>query len=233
MIDKLLLSKTFVLKISGKLVSPDRIDYIKNLSDTLTRIYNDGYRFAIVVGGGSTARSYISAGRKLGASESLLDILGIESARLNAMLLVAALGENAYQRIPRSLDEFIDAWTSGKIVVCGGLQPGQSTNAVSAIIAETIGARLIINASTIDAVYTGDPKKDPNAKALDKISISQLYELLGEKSQAAGSYELFDHVSLSIMKRSHLASVVVYGGTIDNIVKILKGEKIGTLVYPD
>ena len=61
-------------------------------------------------------------------------------------------------------------------MVMGGLQPGQSTNAVGALVAEAIGADLFINATDVDGVYTSDPKKDPEARKLDIVDTDKLVE---------------------------------------------------------
>jgi predicted uridylate kinase len=119
-----------------------------------------------VVNRGSTARHYISMARRLGVNESWSDLLGINISRINALLLNALLGDITYNYIPRNVDEVLTAWSSGKVVTLGGLQPGQSTNAVAMIIAELVGADLVVNATDVDGVYDKDPKKYSDAKLL-------------------------------------------------------------------
>src|SRR3989304_4972110 len=127
----------------------------------------------IVTGGGKAARDYIGISRELGADEATCDLIGIELTRLNARLLIAALGDDAYYEPPLNYKEAKNAGLTGKIVVMGGVAPGQTTDAVSAILAEYIGADLLVNATSIDGVYTGDPKKKKEEKKFDPLTTQQ------------------------------------------------------------
>ena len=113
-----------------------------------------GVQPVVVSGGGIIARHYVNLARSLGSDESSLDIMGIEISRLNAMLLSAALGDSVYPVIPSSLEEISIACESGKIIVSGGLHPGQSTeNATAALICEKIKADRFLNATDVDGIY--------------------------------------------------------------------------------
>src|SRR5260370_21953467 len=72
------------------------------------------------------------------------------------------------------LSELIHYVSPGKVVVIGGLQPGQSTNAVAALAAEITHADFLVNATDVQGVYTADPKKDPKAKMLRSVSVEKL-----------------------------------------------------------
>ena len=212
----------FPLKLSAKKI----LGYVK----VFKRLAGMEHRLVIVAGGGDPARLYIDAARKLGTNESLCDQIGIESTRLNARLLIAGLGEEAYPNIPTSIDEITSAFESGKIVVLGGLLPGQSTDAVAAMVSELIGASMLIKATDTDGIYTADPKTDPSAKKLDEISYTQLREMLLQASVRAGEYELFDPVAIKIMNRAKIPVWVIDGRKPENIERVAKGERIGTLV---
>ena len=189
-----------------------------------------GHRLVIVTGGGGHARLYIDAARKLGANESLCDQIGIEGTRLNAQLLIAGLGEDAYPNVPTSIHEISAALESGKIVVLGGLLPGQTTDAVAAMVSELIGASMLVKATDTEGIYTADPKRDPTAKKLDEVSYTQLREMLLHASVGAGEYELFDPVAIKIVDRSKIPVWFIDGRKPENIERAVKGEKIGTLV---
>jgi uridylate kinase len=118
----------------------------------------------VVTGGGQIARFYINTARKLGLDESSLDLMGIDVSRLNAKLLISSLGSHVYPNVPKSLDEISNFIESNKIIVSGGLHPGQSTNATSALIAEKIKANQFINATDVEGIYDSDPRKNQNAK---------------------------------------------------------------------
>ena len=75
----------------------------------------------VVTGGGSIARDYISAARSMGANEVECDIIGIDMTRVNARLLITALGSSAYPEPPTRYQDALHAARSGRIVVMGGM----------------------------------------------------------------------------------------------------------------
>lgn len=226
--------ETIVVKISGNFIQPENPMLIRRFAEALSTIGEMGYRPIVVVGGGRIARLYIEAGRRIGANEALLDLIGIQVTRLNARLLINALGGKALNMVPKTVVDLLRAYEDPKerIIVMGGLQPGQSTNAVSAIAAEVSGARLIINATRVDGVYTKDPEKHSDAKLIKKITVNELRYLLESQSAMAGKYELFDPPSLTIIYRSGITVRVVNGSEPYNIVRVLQGEDLGTIILP-
>jgi len=197
---------------------------------TLLRELVREHQLVVVTGGGETARSYIKAARGMGVSESLCDQLGILVSRLNARLLVDGLGEYAFPEIPVNIDELKHYFASGKIVGMGGLTPGHSTNAVAAIAAETVGAQLFVNATDVEGVYTSDPGKDKHATKLEKVSVTQLTEILSKTGMMAGAYDLMDPLALRIIERSKLSTVIVDGRKPSNVAQALRNENVGTQV---
>ena len=206
------------------------VDKILKYVTVFKKLCRAGHRLIVVTGGGSYARLYIKTARKLGANETICDLTGIESSRLNARLLIAGLGEDAYPEIPRTIQEIDTAFYSGKIIVLGGLYPGQSTDAVAAVTSELIGASLLIKATDADGIYTMDPKKDPASKKLNEVSCAQLLEMLIHESLWAGEYELLDPIAIKIVDRSKIKTWVIDGRIPANIEKIVKGERTGTLI---
>src|SRR2546427_12656509 len=158
----------------------------------------------VVAGGGNVARHYINIARGFGSDEASLDIMGIEVSRLNARLLIAALGDNAYPAVPSDLEQVSQAADGGKIVVTGGLHPGQSTNATAALIAEKVRASIFLNATDVDGVYDSDPNKNKNAKKFKKIPIKKLRSMLVHKDSLAGGDDLMDIVALKVIERSKI-----------------------------
>lgn len=197
---------------------------------TFRKLRAMGHKLIIVAGGGECARSYIKAARSLGANETACDQLGIAVARLNAGLLITGLGEDAYPVVPTCLDGLRVAFESGKIVVLGGLLPGQSTDAVAALISELVGADMMIKATDTEGIFTADPKLNAKAKKLEKVSYSELRNLIAGKSVKAGEYDLLDPAALRILERSKTRLRVVDGRDPKNIERAVMGEKVGTLV---
>jgi len=136
--------KRIVIKLSGSIFSQGtQEDSIKKYAQMLSHI-NKKVQLVIITGGGEIARHYINLARNLGSDEASLDSMGIEVSRLNAKLLMAALKDLAYSQVPTNLENVVIAAESGKIVIVGGLHPGQSTNATSALIAEKVKASIFL-----------------------------------------------------------------------------------------
>jgi uridylate kinase len=220
--------KRVAIKLSGSIFSEQRNeDTIKRYAEMLTDISID-VQPIVIAGGGKIARHYINLARYLGSDEASLDIMGIEVSRLNAKLLIIALGEQAYSQVPKNLEEVTIAAESGKIVIVGGLHPGQSTNATSALIAEKVRASRFLNATDVDGIYDLDPNISRNAKLLNEITVSECMEILKDGSSMAGTYDLMDIVALKVIERSKIPTRVLRSD-ITNIKNAIIGtHHIGT-----
>jgi uridylate kinase len=220
--------KRVAIKLSGSIFSEQRNeDTIKRYAEMLTDISID-VQPIVIAGGGKIARHYINLARYLGSDEASLDIMGIEVSRLNAKLLIVALGEQAYSQVPKNLEEVTIAAESGKIVIVGGLHPGQSTNATSALIAEKVRASRFLNATDVDGIYDLDPNISRNAKLLNEITVSECMEILKNGSSMAGTYDLMDIVALKVIERSKIPTRVLRSD-ITNIKNAIIGtHHIGT-----
>jgi uridylate kinase len=220
-----------VVKLGGTLFKRDPdFDALRTMGKTLSGFVGEGNQLVAVAGGGQNARVYIEAARKLGADESTCDLLGIVLTRANAELLRLSLGGVAVTKIPSMLSELTQSVGPGRAVVLGGLQPGQSTNAVAALAAEITRADYLVNATDVSGVYTADPKKDPRAKLLRSVSIEKLLNWAMAGDVYAGKYELLDPIALKIMQRSRIPTRFVSLEDPSNITSALRGRDIGTLV---
>ncbi|MBP1449217.1 MAG: UMP kinase [Thermoproteus sp.] len=217
-----------VIKLSGKLF--ENITLIYEYINIIKKYVDKG---AIVVGGGETARRYIDYAKRLGANNYFLDVIGIEASRLNAWVVVAGLGEDAYPKPAETLAEALAASASRKYVVLGGLQPGQSTSTVAALVAEALNARVLINCAGIDAVYEEDPRSNPSAKKYDEVKAADLLAILRSRA-LPGTYELADIWSLEILRRSKIPMYIVDGRNPKLLEGVLLGRaKPGTVVVPE
>ena len=220
-----------VIKFGGYLFpSGLNVERIREFSAVLKRLRDDGHGLVVVTGGGFNSRTYINAARRLGGDESYCDEVGIRFARLNAQLLISALGNDVYPQIPENVEELRSFCQSGKIVVMGGLQPGQSTNAVAAVAAEVVGAEMLINATDVDGVYTSDPKLDPSAKRLEEVSVEDLLRLVLGMGTSAGGYKLLDPVAVKIIGRSRIPTVIINAENPEDLVRAVEGKKVGTRI---
>ncbi|TMI55208.1 UMP kinase [Candidatus Bathyarchaeota archaeon] len=173
---------------------------------------------------------YIATARKLGGDESTCDLLGIQITRANAELVRLAIGSMASSKIPTTLSDLPHFVGSGKAVVMGGLQPGQSTNAVAALAAEITRAEILVNGTDVDGVYTEDPKKNPKAKLIRSVHVDKLLSWAMGGEVFAGRYELLDPLAIKIMQRARIPTRFVSLGDPGNIIAALQGKDIGTKV---
>lgn len=196
----------------------------------LLKEQSEEHEIFVVVGGGKPAREYIGVVRDLGAGEAKCDDIGIEVTRVNAKLLLLALGDAAYQRVPHNFQEALEFSATGKIVVMGGTEPAHSTDAVSAILAEYIHADKLINLTSVDGMYTKDPNKFDDAELISEITATDLLDFLNGKDMKAGTYEFFDTTAVQMIKRSDLETIIANGYEPENLIKAINGEDIGTKV---
>ena len=221
-----------VVKIGGSLLFTENSEFdITKIKEFCSILQNqNNYEIsAIICGGGVMARKYIKAFRKLRENEAICDILGIEISRVNARILLGALGESAYPIIPKNIKDLAIAQISHKLIVMGGIQPGQSTTSVALEVAEFCNINHVVILTDVRGIYDKDPKKYKGAKLLDFISPKQLETMMiknFDNDQAiAGEYRIFDMVSLQILKRSNMKVTIMSGNNLEDFNRFINGEK--------
>ncbi|HMA05833.1 MAG TPA: UMP kinase [Methanomicrobiales archaeon] len=221
--------KRIVISLGGSVLVPSlEKNHIREYATLLRKLGKD-HRIFIVVGGGGEARRYIGVARRLGIDEATADELGIQVTRMNALLLAGALGDAAYPNIAESYRDAARFGENGKIVVMGGVIPGQTTDAVAALLAEKVRADLIINWTSVDGIYSADPKKHPGAKKHSLLTPGELQAIIRGDRLEAGSNTVFDTLAAKIVGRSGIPLVVLDGRKPKDPRKAI-GEKKGTLV---
>jgi uridylate kinase len=220
-----------VVSIGGSVLIPERDDakYIRALADVLKDVAKE-VQLMVVCGGGKVSRYYAETGRELGGSIFQLDEMGIAVTRINAMLLDVALGENGSGKVPLTAEECAKLSKPGKIVVMGGTEPGHTTDAVASMIARACKADRIVNASNVDAVYSADPRKDPNAKRFTKMTIDELKAVV-YSDHDAGKSSVFDPMGVKIAKECQIDLLMVDGRDLPELRSAILGKSIrGTFV---
>ncbi len=220
------------MSLGGSVLAPDAPDaaQVKALAAMFQEL-SKSLKLFVVTGGGRTARAYIEAGRALGASEAFLDRLGIKVTRLNARLLIAALGGIDPDEMPHTVEEAVVVGKGANLVVMGGTTPGHTTDAVAAEIARKVAAGRLVNATSVDGVYTADPAKDPSAKRLDRVSHEDLVILAGEAHSMAGPSIVFDPMAARIVWEARVPVAVVNGRDLEALRNAILGKPFrGTLV---
>lgn len=221
-----------VLKIGGSLVFPDKIDVelVKNVSKQIISL-SKNHEFLIVVGGGKIARDYIGALKSIGKDDTFLDYIGMEVAKLNASLFMGALGKNAPVEISNDFKHALTTLNLGKIPLLGGTHPGHTTDAVSSMLSEFVGADLFLRFTNVDGVYDKDPRKYQDAKKLSKITHEKLLEIVEGTKAEAGVNTVIDPLAAKILKRSKIKTIVCGKEELSNIKSVIEGKHKGTEIF--
>ena len=228
--------KRVLLKISGEALSGDKktgidAEILGNICDRIKTIVEMGVQVSIVVGGGNFWRGRY--GHQMERTTS--DYMGMLATTINGLALQDALeSRGIYTRLQTAIEmrqiaepyikrKAIKHLTNGRVVIfsCGTGNPYFSTDTGAALRAAETDAEVILLAKTIDGVYSADPKENPNAVKYDEISyLDRLNKDL----------KVMDSTATSLCRDNKIPLVVFGIDDPDNIVRIIKGEKIGTLV---
>ena len=227
-----------VVSIGGSVLAPDLDpERVRAYADVVESLLAAGHRVGVVVGGGTVARDYIETARELGANEGELDQLGIDTTRLNARLFLAALDEDlAAPSIPTDYEEAAEALHRDSVVVMGGVVPAQTTDAVSAALAEYVDADRLVFATSVPGVFDADPNENPDAERYDEIAASDLVDLIarGESLGSAGSNAPIDLLAAKVIKRSGIDAIVLDGTDPSAVERaVIDDDFDGTRIVPD
>jgi len=220
-----------VVRIGGSVVaSPPNPEIMSKYAGLLRELKEQRHELVVVVGGGSVARDFIRIAKDMGLSEFDQDEVAIGVSRLFAQLLAMKLGDLGSGSVPTSVDEAVQELNTGKIVVMGGVRPGMTTDAVAAMVAEQVGAELLVKATDVDGVFTRDPRKHPNAKKIDELDFDDLSRLFEENRHKAGIHQILDSKAVKVLERSKVRMVVVNGFKPTNVLLAVRGERVGTII---
>lgn len=226
--------KTIVLSVGGSIIVPSlESNKIGEFASVLKSL-SEKFKVFVVIGGGGEARRYISVARTLAIDEATCDELGIMVTRINASLLSWALGDDASPVIAENYNDALAYAKNSKIVIMGGITPGQTTDAVSAVLAERSGADLLVNVTSIDGIYSDDPKKNSEAVKFDSLTHDELVDIVSAGKMNAGSNNIIDLVASKIVQRSNIPLLVIDGRDPEAFKSaILNGTSTGTIVSSD
>ncbi len=230
--------KRVLLKLSGEALAGNGSNFdpavLKELALELKEVHELGVEVAIVVGGGNFIRGKDAA--QIGIKRTQGDYMGMLATIINALAIQATLeAVGVDTRVQTSIDmpkiaePFIERRAirhleKGRIVIFGGGtgSPYFSTDTTSALRASEIGADLILMAKNgVDGVYSADPKKDPNAVKYETLTYMDILEK---------NLQVMDQTAASMCKDNNMKLMVFNMNERGNIVKAVKGEKIGTII---
>lgn len=228
--------KRVLLKLSGEALAGKNgiinYDYIREIGKIVRGAVEEGAQIAIVVGAGNIWRGrqgFVDMDRvradQMGMLATVINALAIQDAfaaeGCEAVVMTAA-EMNAFAEHFTKRDA-IRALESGKVVIFGGGtgSPFFSTDTTAVLRAAEIEADVIMMAKNIDAIYTADPRKDPNAVRLEETT----YEYILENKLGA-----IDITAASLAMDNGLPLYCFGLDKAENIGRVIRGEKIGTKV---
>ena len=220
-----------MLRIGGSVIaSPISPSLINNYAELLINLKAQKHDIVVVTGGGTLAREFIQIAKELDLEIHAQDEIAISVLELFAQVFLKKLAKLACDKVAISLDEVESCLETRKIAFLGGLKPGITTDAVAALVAEHIGADLLLKGTDQDGIYDKDPRKFSDATKLDFIKFNDLEKFLAEKTHKAGIHQIIDPEAIKILKRNRVKLVVVNGFKPENLLAAVKGERVGTTV---
>jgi len=216
-----------VISLGGSIVAPDSVDtaFLRNFRRAIGGLIHqdDSRRFIFVVGGGGPARAWQNAYRDICEDQSPeeADWIGVMATRLNAQLVKAIMAQWCDQDVvtdPSRADSM-----TGKVLVAAGWKPGFSSDYDAVILAERFNAKTVINLSNIEKVYTADPKKDPSARPLDRISWDDFRAMVGDE-WVPGKNVPFDPVASRHAQKIDVKVICAAGRDLANLENIILGR---------
>ena len=228
--------KRILLKLSGEALAGEKktgvdAEVLGKICDQVKNVVELGVEVAIVVGGGNFWRGRY--GHQMERTTS--DYMGMLATAMNGLALQDALEsrgimtrlqtaiemrEVAEPYIRRKATKHLE---KGRVVIfsCGTGNPYFTTDTAAALRAAEIDAQVILLAKTIDGVYSADPKIDKNAIKYDTITF---LDILNK------DLKVMDATATSLCMDNHIPLIVFGIDKPENMVRIVKGEKIGTIV---
>lgn len=228
---------TKVISLGGSIVAPPEginRPLIRDISKIIGAYLDSdtNRRLILVIGGGGPARAYQEAYRELAAdhNEEMQDWIGITATRLNAQLLAGVFQK--YCTDPVVTDPTANIDFTGRVLVAAGWKPGFSTDYDAVLLAERYSADTVINLSNIRKVYTDDPKTNPEAKPIDRISWKNFQSIVGN-TWVPGKNLPFDPVATKRSAELNLQVIVASGRHLETVEAILQNQPFeGTVIGP-
>lgn len=230
--------KRILLKLSGEALMGDqqygiKADTLGIFADEIVQVIKAGYQVGIVVGGGNIFRG-LQAGN-IGIERSQGDYMGMLATVINGMALQGAIeSRGVYTRMLSALNisqvcepyirrRAIRHLEKGRCVImaAGTGNPFFTTDTAAALRANEIEADVILKGTSVDGVYTADPKKDATATKYETISFSEIL---------MKNLRVMDQTAFALCKENNMPIIVFNIKERGNILKILQGEKIGTMI---
>lgn len=230
--------KRILLKLSGEALMGERnygIDpkRLSEYAEEIKEVIERGIEVAIVIGGGNIFRGI--AGASNGMDRVQGDHMGMLATCINGLALQSALEDaGLHTRLQTAIEikEIAEPYIKrrairhlekGRVVIFGGGtgNPYFTTDTAAVLRAIEINADAILKGTRVDGVYTADPEKDENAKKFDNITFKDVIEK---------GLKVMDMTAFTLSEENKLPIIIFDMNTKGNLLKLVSGEKIGTVV---
>ncbi len=227
-----------LLKISGEALAGDKgfgLDYqvVEAFAEEIKAVHSLGVHLALVVGGGNIIRGTIASREGLDrvsadymgmlgtvinalALQDVLEKIGVDTRVMTAIRMESVAEPYIKRRAIRHLEK-------GRLIIfaAGTGNPFFSTDTAGVLRALEIEAQVILKATNVDGVYTGDPRTDPAATFIPELTFQEAI---------VKNYAVMDANAFGLCKANHLPIVVFNINQPGTITRVLKGERVGTIV---
>ena len=230
--------KRILLKLSGEALMGDRnygIDpgRLENYAQDIKKIVEKGIEVAIVIGGGNIFRGL--AGASNGMDRVQGDYMGMLATIINGLALQSAVEEAGLQtRLLTSIEmkqiaepfikrRAVRHLEKGRVVIFGGGtgNPYFTTDTAAVLRAIEINADVILKGTRVDGIYTSDPEKDSKAVKFENITFKEVLNR---------DLKVMDMTAFTLSEENDLPIIVFDMNKKGNLMKVVLGEKVGTLV---
>jgi uridylate kinase len=230
--------KRILLKLSGESLMGDKTfgldpQVIEQYARDIKTITNLGVQVAIVIGGGNIYRGMNEA--DTGIERAQGDYMGMLATVINGMAMQAMLEKvGVYTRLQSAIKmeqvaepyirrRAIRHLEKGRVVIFGAGtgNPYFTTETAGSLRAIEINADVILKGTRVDGIYSADPEKDPTAQKFNKISFSEVI---------SKNLRVMDMTAFTLCQENKLPIIVFDMNKPGNLLKVVTGEKVGTLV---
>ena len=230
--------KKILLKMSGEVLMGDALfgidtKTIEAVAEDIKEVVDAGVELCLVIGGGNIFRGVSLAGR--GMERASADYMGMLATVMNALALQGALEKiGVYTRVQSAIpmDAVCEPYIrrralrhleKGRVVIfAAGLgAPFFTTDTPAALRTAEMGCDALFKGTSVDGVYTADPKKDPSAKR---------YESLSYQEVLAKDLRVMDASAIALMRDNQIPIVVFSIRERGNFMKVLKGQGVFTTI---
>lgn len=230
--------KRVLLKLSGESlvgdkefgISPDVLDFF---AEEIKKVHSIGVQMGIVIGGGNIYRGLSATSQ--GIDRATGDQMGMLATMINSLALQNALEKKGiFTRLMSALkmEEIAEPFIrrrairhleKGRVVIFGAGtgHPYFSTDTAASLRAVEIKADVILKGTRVNGVYDSDPEKNPDALMFENISYLDILKK---------NLRVMDLTAVSLCRENNLPMMVFNMDVPDNLLRLVKGENIGTLI---